>query len=163
MLVEEITMQSDLFREAWSNFATGVSVITSIQNNNEIHGMTANGIASISLDPMLVMVSVGHSAQTHKIITKNMKYAINILSEDQIETGKFFAKSNQEIPENILSEFYMSKNNSPFLSNSLASMDCKVVRTHSEGDHTIFIGEVTEIVVNNGKPLMFYQGKWVNF
>tara|TARA_B100000519_G_scaffold96472_1_gene83896 strand:+ start:617 stop:1108 length:492 start_codon:yes stop_codon:yes gene_type:complete len=163
MLVEEITMQSDLFREAWSNFATGVSVITSIQNNNEIHGMTANGIASISLDPMLVMVSVGHSAQTHKIITKNMKYAINILSEDQIETGKFFAKSNQEIPENILSEFYMSKNNSPFLSNSLASMDCNVVRTHSEGDHTIFIGEVTEIVVNNGKPLMFYQGKWVNF
>lgn len=163
MLVEEITMQSDLFREAWSNFATGVSVITSIQNNNEIHGMTANGIASISLDPMLVMVSVGHSAQTHNIITKNMKYAINILSEDQIETGKFFAKSNQEIPKNILSEFYMSKNNSPFLSNSLASMDCNVVRTHSEGDHTIFIGEVTEIVVNNGKPLMFYQGKWVNF
>ena len=155
-------MQSDLFREAWGNFATGVAVITSVQNNETIHGMTANGIASISLDPMLVMVSVGHSAQTHKLITKNMQYAINILSEDQIEIGKFFAKSNEKTPQNILSEFYMSKNNSPFLSNSLASMDCNVVRTHSEGDHTIFIGEVTEIVVNEGNPLMFYKGNWTN-
>jgi flavin reductase (DIM6/NTAB) family NADH-FMN oxidoreductase RutF len=91
-----------------------------------------------------------------------MQYAINILSEDQIEIGKFFAKSNEKTPQNILSEFYMSKNNSPFLCNSLASMDCNVVRTHSEGDHTIFIGEVTEIVVNEGNPLMFYKGKWTN-
>ena len=155
-------MQLDLFREAWGSFATGVSVITSVQKDEIIHGMTANGIASISLEPMLVMVSVGLNAHSHQIISESKKYAINILSEDQIEIGKFFAKTNNETPENIMSQFYMSKNNSPFLHNSLASIDCNVIRTHLEGDHTIFIAEVTEIVVNNGNPLLFYKGNWGN-
>ncbi|SVB51829.1 uncharacterized protein METZ01_LOCUS204683, partial [marine metagenome] len=51
-------MDSDLFRRAWGNFATGASLITTVEENGNVHGMTANGIASISLDPMLSMVCV---------------------------------------------------------------------------------------------------------
>ena len=66
-------MQPDMFREAWGSFATGDSVNTSVQKDEIIHGMTANGIASISLEPMLVMVSVGLNAQSHQINSESKR------------------------------------------------------------------------------------------
>ena len=61
-------MNADLFRSAWGNFATGVSLVTTTEEDGSVHGMTANGIASISLDPMLSMVSVGHSANSYSCL-----------------------------------------------------------------------------------------------
>ena len=76
-------MSSELFRQAWGNFATGVCLVNTLEENGEIHGMTANGVASISLDPMLVMVSVAHKANTYPIMKKTQRYVINILSENK--------------------------------------------------------------------------------
>ena len=59
-------MDSKIFRQAWGNFATGVALVTTIEQDGTVHGMTANGVASISLDPMLVMVCVGHKAKTYR-------------------------------------------------------------------------------------------------
>ena len=152
---------SDLFRKAWGSFATGVSLITTVEENGSVHGMTANGIASISLEPMLAMVCVGHSAKTYPILESTGKFGINILAENQKAIGEYYAKS--DTPDGVASPaiFKFTKAGTPFLEGSLASMDCQVINAHKEGDHTVFIGEVSEIEVSEGSPLLFYTGKWM--
>ena len=153
-------MGADLFRRAWGNFATGASLITTVEADGSIHGMTANGIASVSLDPMLSMVCVGHNANTHPIIKKTGRYGINILSEDQEIIGDYYARSAEKRDGSINPEFFFTSSGIPFLEGALSSLDCKVVSTHEEGDHTIFIGKVEEMKVKNGRPLLFHKGKW---
>ena len=150
-----------MFRRAWGSFATGVSLITTLEKDGSTHGMTANGIASVSLEPMLVMVCVGHNANTFPIIEETGRYGINILSESQKDIGEFYASSANQGNEKFESDFTASKTGIPFVNNALASMDCKVVSAHREGDHTIFIGSVEEIQVNEGKPLLFFASKWM--
>ena len=152
---------SDLFRKAWGSFATGVSLITTVEENGSVHGMTANGIASISLEPMLAMVCVGHSAKTYPILESTGKFGINILAENQKAIGEYYAKS--DTPDGVTSPaiFKFTKAGTPFLEGSLASMDYQVINAHKEGDHTVFIGEVSEIEVSEGSPLLFYTGKWM--
>ena len=152
---------SDLFRKAWGSFATGVSLITTVEENGSVHGMTANGIASVSLEPMLAMVCVGHSAKTYPILESTGKFGINILAEDQKAIGEYYAKSDP--PSGIISPamFRFTATGTPFLEGSLASMDCQIVNAYREGDHTVFIGEVSEIEISEGSPLLFYTGKWM--
>ena len=152
---------SDLFRKAWGSFATGVSLITTVEENGSVHGMTANGIASISVEPMLAMVCVGHSAKTYPILESTGKFGINILAENQKAIGEYYAKS--DTPDGVASPaiFKFTKAGTPFLEGSLASMDCRVINAHKEGDHTVFIGEVSEIEVSEGSPLLFYTCKWM--
>ena len=152
---------SDLFRQAWGSFATGVSLITTVEEDGSVHGMTAHGIASVSLDPMLAMVCVGHSANTFPILRASGKFGINILTEDQKAIGEYYAKSDNSDDEESPARFKLTQSGTPFLEGSSASMDCRVVNAHVEGDHTVFIGQVSEIEVAKGPPLLFYGGKWM--
>ena len=156
-------MSSELFRQAWGNFATGVCLVNTLEENGEIHGMTANGVASISLDPMLVMVSVAHKANTYPIMKKTQRYVINILSENQKEIAMEYAKKIKSDEINLNDQYIFTDSGMPFLKNSLASMECNVVNMHEEGDHTIFIGEVKHIVVSDGPPLLFFKGDLAQF
>ena len=150
-----------MFRRAWGNFATGVSLITTLENDGSVHGMTANGIASVSLDPMLVMVCVSHNANTFPIISETGRYGINILNENQKEIGEYYSSSSDLDSSRYESAFIAAQSGIPFVKNSLASMDCKVVSAHREGDHTIFVGSVEEIQVCEGKPLLFFSSTWM--
>ena len=156
-------MDPELFRQAWGNFATGVCIVNTLEENGEIHGMTANGVASISLDPMLVMVSVAHKANTYPIMKKTQRYVINILSESQKDVAMEYAKKVKTDDFNLDDQYVLTSSGMPFLKNSLASMECDVVNMHKEGDHTIFIGEVKDIVVADGPPLLFFKGGWAKF
>ena len=156
-------MDPELFIQAWGNFATGVCVVNTLEENGEIHGMTANGVASISLDPMLVMVSVAHKANTYPIMKKTQRYVINILSESQKDVAMEYAKKVKTDDFNLDDQYVLTSSGMPFLKNSLASMECDVVNMHKEGDHTIFIGEVKDIVVADGPPLLFFKGGWAKF
>ena len=153
-------MDSNLFRKAWGNFVTGVALITTIEKDGTVHGMTANGILSISLNPILVMVCVGHKANTYPIILKAGRYGINILSESQKPIGDFYASSSKGLGNEPNSTFHFTDSGTAFLDGALSSMDCRVVNHYDEGDHAIFIGEVDIVEVNGGRPLIFYDSKW---
>ena len=153
-------MNLELFRQAWGNFATGVCLVNTLEATGEIHGMTANGVASISLDPMLVMVSVANNANTYPIMKKTQKYVINILSQSQKDIAVQYAKKIKPNDIKLKDQYFFTSSGMPFLKESLASMECDVVNMHEEGDHTIFIGAVKDIVVNDGSPLMFFKGDW---
>lgn len=145
------------FRQAWSQFATGVSVITTREADGHVHGMAANGICSVSLNPMLVMVCVDHRRQTYPLIKKTQRFAINILAEHQQAIAEYYARPPEKRTGDVEAPFNFTQRGAAVVDGCLAYMDCHVVQEVLAGDHTIFLGEVDEIQVNSGRPLVFYQ------
>ena len=109
------------------------------------------------------MVCVGHSAKTYPILKTSGRFAINILKAELKPIGEYYAKSDNSGDQKTPASFDIRPSGIPFLEGSLASMDCQVVSAHIEGDHTVFIGKVEEIVLSEGSPLLFYTGKWMTF
>jgi flavin reductase (DIM6/NTAB) family NADH-FMN oxidoreductase RutF len=149
-------MDDRMFRNAMGKFATGVTIITT-ELDGEVHGMTANAFMSVSLNPRLVVISIGEKAKMLNKINESGKFAVNILGEDQKKVSMQFAgqiKEEQgEIEFETLGEL-------PVIKNSLANISCKVSSQQVAGDHTLFIGEVTDIVLREGTPLIFFEGKY---
>ncbi|MDQ0162879.1 flavin reductase family protein [Bacillus alveayuensis] len=150
-------MDDRTFRNAMGKFATGVTVITTSQNG-EVRGMTANAFMSVSLDPKLVLISVGEKAKMNEMIKETGKFTVNILSEDQKEMSMLFAG---QLKEDRKVDFDWIDGH-PILPNSLASILCDVYDAHIAGDHTLYIGKVTNIHMNDGDPLLFFEGKYRN-
>ena len=154
----------DNFRRAMSRFATGVTLITT-RLGDELHGMTANAVTSLSLDPMLVLVCVDKAADTHDILAKAGVFAVNILNKEQTEISDRFA--NKEFDgahglDDLLHGFAVT--GAPIIEGVLAYLDCRTITEHHGGDHTIFIGQVAEArELSNGEPLVFYGGRYGHF
>src|SRR5688572_29779550 len=86
-----MTSARDQFRRAMGRFATGVTVVTT-RLGDDLHGMTANAVTSLSLDPLMVLVCVDKNADTHDILSRAGIFAVNILNKDQAEISERFAK-----------------------------------------------------------------------
>ncbi len=147
------------FRQLWGKFATGVAVVTTIEPDGGVHGMAANGITSLSLEPMLVLVCVGHERQSYGLMKTTGRFAINLLAEDQKEIAEYYSRPTEKKVGDVKPSFSFTRQGSAILDSCLGSVDCHVVAEHKHGDHTIFIGEVDEIRVSGGKPLVFFEGK----
>jgi flavin reductase (DIM6/NTAB) family NADH-FMN oxidoreductase RutF len=151
-------MDDRQFRQAMGKFATGVTVITT-EVAGEEHGMTANAFMSVSLNPKLVVISIGERAQMLEKIKTSKKFAVNILSEGQQEYSMLFAgqiKEKRDINFATLAGL-------PVLPGAIAQVACEVVNEHVEGDHTLFIGKVIDFKVEEGEPLMFFNGQYRSF
>ena len=147
----------DQYRKAWSKFATGVSVILSKDQEGVVHGMAANGITSVSLDPMLVLVCVDHSRNTYKRIKETGRFSINILNQSQAKVAEYYARRPEKRIGNPPCDLVFGENGSPKIADSLAFKDCSVNEEIIQGDHTIYIGKVADITIADGKPLLFYE------
>lgn len=151
---------ADNFRKAWGKFATGVSIVTTNAPDGEVHGMTANGITSVSLDPLLVLVCAGHSTATYPLIRSSGRFAISILGEHQQSIAEYYARPTDGKTGDVQVSFNRTRHGSATVDGCLATMDCQLFDETRAGDHTIFIGRVDEIEINAGKPLIFYEGKF---
>lgn len=150
------------FRKAMGCFATGVTIIT-VDLESEVHGMTANAFASVSLDPMLVLVCVDHSTRTHAHLHAKKRFGINVLCENQRAISEYYAnpeRSNDSAEAGAVARFDRTQRGTPILHGSLAYLECRLHSAEVAGDHTIFIAEVEDVVVREGDPLLFYRGKY---
>jgi len=150
------------FREALGFFATGVTIVT-VDLDGEVHGMTANAFASVSLNPLLLLVCVDHSARTHAHLHSKKRFGINILSEDQRLISEYYARpaySHERAEEEAGARFDRTVQGTPILQGALAYLECKLQSTQEAGDHTVFIAEVEDVVVRQGDPLLFFRGKY---
>ena len=143
-------------------FATGVTIIT-VDLEGKVHGMTANAFASVSLDPMLVLVCVDHSTRTHAHLHAKKRFGINVLGQDQRTISEYYARAERS-DENTEAEagarFERTEHGTPVLQGSLAYLECRLDTAQVAGDHTIFIAEVEDVVVREGPPLLFFRGKY---
>lgn len=136
-------------------FATGVTVITT-KLDRETYGMTANAFMSVSLNPPLVVISIGEKASMLRRIEESQTFAVNILAEDQQHLSQHFAGQRQEEKEMPFTEL----EGYPVLDGTVAQIVCDVVSSYVEGDHTLFIGKVKAIQLEEKSPLLFFGGKY---
>jgi flavin reductase (DIM6/NTAB) family NADH-FMN oxidoreductase RutF len=147
------------YRSVIGHFATGVTVITTAAGE-EMQGMTANAITSLSLDPTMILVCVEKTTHTHGVLERSGVFAVNILASDQEEVSRIFAKrAEPEINSLRGQRFTIGESGAPLLENCLAHLECRVAQVFEGGDHSIFIGEVVAAaVLEEASPLIFYRG-----
>jgi len=139
------------FRNMCGRFATGITIVAT-EVDGEKHGMTANGFMSVSLEPPLIVVSVGKKARSHALIAQSGSYGVSILTETQQAYSNHFAgrpDENLDIPWEEL-------DGNPVIGGTLAQMSARVVDAHEAGDHTLYIAEVTSFNYGEGKPILYY-------
>jgi len=145
------------FRDAMGHFATGVTVLTT-RHEGELHGMTANSVTSVSLDPMLILVCLMKDARTALAIQAAERFAVNILTEGQDELSQRFARPRQNHFEGL--ELMEGPHGLPLLPDCLAHLAAQVTEIVPAGDHDVVFGKVDHVHVNpnGGAPLLFFQG-----
>ncbi len=146
------------FRHALSQFATGVTVITTRLEDGSFRGLTASSFNSVSLEPPLVLWSLGAGANSLPIFSGNSHYVINILSAGQEELAMRFSRRRDNPFDGV--EYELSRTGQPILKGVSAWFECHNRSRYPEGDHVIFVGEVEECQVHPQPSLIFHGGKF---
>jgi flavin reductase (DIM6/NTAB) family NADH-FMN oxidoreductase RutF len=142
-------------RKIMGQFATGVTIVTT-DGEAGPHGLTANAVASLSLDPPLVLVAVEKRAHSLEYLRKNGCFAINILRLDQEEISRRFATPGPKDFTGL--KIAAASTSAPILSDCLAFVDCRVVEILPGGDHEVFVGEIVAGEYHGGEPLLYFAG-----
>jgi flavin reductase (DIM6/NTAB) family NADH-FMN oxidoreductase RutF len=148
------------FRNALSQFATGVTVITTRLPDGSFLGLTASSFNSVSLKPPLVLWSLGQGASSLPVFTGNTHYVINVLAGDQAPLAERFSKRIDNRFEGV--DFELSHTGLPILKGVAAWFECHNRSRYPEGDHVIFVGEVERCNVSPKPALVFHGGKFVS-
>jgi len=155
-----MSIDSLTFRRVLGQFATGVTVVTTEVEGKPI-GFTANSFCSVSLDPPLILISIGTQNATYQAIKTSQKFAVNILAADQLAVARCFATNSPEKYEQFCSSAYHSEvTGSPVLDDALAWIDCRLFAEYPGGDHMLLLGEVQALGSRPGIPMVFANGKY---
>ena len=145
-------------RDLMARFATGVSVVAA-RHGPLLAGMTANAIASISIDPPLMMASIGKRAETHGAIIGSHAFAVSVLADDQRDLAECFAQPTTaaKLTRFCDAAWHEAETGSPILEGALAYFDCRLTERHDGGDHAIFLGEIVAAGYReDAAPLLWY-------
>lgn len=148
------------FREVMSRFATGVSVVTTLDGERPA-GITVNALSSVSLDPPLVMIALDRSRFITPLVRAHGRYAVNVLGEGQQALSDCFAHApvSPGREEFCGAAWHAGSTGLPLLDGAIASLECTIVETFSAGDHDLFIGRVDALDTAAGStdPLLFFR------
>jgi flavin reductase (DIM6/NTAB) family NADH-FMN oxidoreductase RutF len=144
------------FRHALSQFASGVTVVTTRNAAGRPLGLTASAFSSVSLDPPLVLVCVDHRSETQPGFAAFGYFGVSVLAEDQEELSRRFAVSGPDKFEGL--HLLTGSTGVLLLHGALAHIECRVVAGHPTGDHTIYVGEIVSLSARPGRPLIYNRG-----
>jgi flavin reductase (DIM6/NTAB) family NADH-FMN oxidoreductase RutF len=144
------------FRKTLGMFATGVTVVTT-QDDEQVHGMTANAFMSVSLRPPLVTISVDRRAKMHALLHEGRRYGISVLADEQRALSDRFAGRTADDAGEV--EFDLV-HDTPLVRGALAHIVARVVRSYWGGDHSLFLGQVEYARYGEGRPLLFHGGRY---
>lgn len=147
------------FRALMGSFATGITVVTT-NNNGNLHGLTANGVSSLSLDPMLFIVCVAKRANAHAEMEASSHFGVSILAADQEAISNTFASSSPAEPDTLRGvPFHTGESGAPLIDGALSYIECERTGMLDGGDHTIFVGKVIAgEIVSDAAPLLYFKG-----
>lgn len=145
-------------RNALGTFATGVTVITTLDADSTPRAMTANSFSSVSLDPPLVLWSIGKGAIAFDAFTCCRHFVVHVLRQDQQALSTRFASREARTFDDLTMEHGIG--NVPMFSDYLARFQCETYECLPGGDHIIVIGKVVDIELKEGEPLLFYSGQY---
>jgi flavin reductase (DIM6/NTAB) family NADH-FMN oxidoreductase RutF len=152
------------FRDSVGTFTTGITVVTA-RSERAGHGMTANAFASVSLDPLLVLVCVVREAMMHKVLEEVGRFAVSVLAADQEDLARYFSDSGR--PSGMAQFLPVAwrpgpVTGAPLLEGALAWLECDVEAAYPGGDHSVFLGRVrwVERARPDGDPLLYFGGRY---
>lgn len=148
------------FRDALGCFATGITVVTTLCPDGHHVGVTVNSFSSVSLDPPLVLFSLGRASHAFDFFVNGPAFAVNILADDQeFLSGRFSRRDLQDRWEGVGVERWDT--GVPILTGCLANIECDREAVHDGGDHAIIVGRVRRLVSRvEGKPLLYFRGRY---
>jgi flavin reductase (DIM6/NTAB) family NADH-FMN oxidoreductase RutF len=149
------------FRNALGTFATGVTIITATARDGRPYGLTCNSFASVSLNPPLVLWSLGMFSQGLSIFQDASHFAVNVLGASQQALANKFAKSSEEKFVGV--DWTPGLGGAPLLADSVANFQCRSAGRYYGGDHVIFLGAVEAYAYNRQEQLLFARGGYGRF
>ena len=151
-----VDIEGRTFRTALGRFATGI-VVVSARVDGARHAMTANAFMSGSLEPPMVLVSIGRRSRMHGFLERSGEYGISVLTHGQERQSRHFA--GQSI--GLFAPTFEELSGVPVLAATAARIAARIVHRYDCGDHTLFVGEVMEIALGQEtSPLLFHAGKY---
>jgi flavin reductase (DIM6/NTAB) family NADH-FMN oxidoreductase RutF len=148
------------FRQLLGRFATGVTVVTALDPQGRPCGMTASSVSSVSLEPPLLLVCVGHQADFHPVMSTAPRFAVNVLAADQESLSRQFAASDGDRFSGV--RYQKGPHGVPLLEGALAHLWCDRWGQHEAGDHTVFFGLVTGGETFDRPPLLYYRSQYTS-
>ena len=157
VLVSSFVIDLREFRNSLGMFVTGVTVVTTTGADGGPVGVTVSSFNSVSLDPPLILFSVGHDSASLASLREASGYAVNVLAADQVEVSNRFARSGGDKWAGV--SYEVGLEGAPVIPGSLAVFECLPYAIYDGGDHDIFVGKVVEHRSNSGaEPLIFFSG-----
>jgi flavin reductase (DIM6/NTAB) family NADH-FMN oxidoreductase RutF len=149
------TFNTTQFKEAMSRFATGVTIVTALEDGVPV-GFSCQSFVSLSLDPPLVALAPAKTSTSWPRISRAGSFCVNILSDHQSAVCMNFAMSGGDkfigVPWHPA-----DTGGAPIIDGSLAWVDCELELVHDAGDHELVIGKVLELGLGEGEPLLYYR------
>ncbi|MBC2384730.1 MAG: flavin reductase [Pseudomonas sp. PGPPP1] len=148
-----------IYKQVMGSFPSGVTVITTLDDDGQIVGLTASAFSSLSMDPALVLFCPNYSSDSYPVLIKNKRFAIHVLSGGQQNEAYAFARKGKDKAQGI--EWTLSALGNPILANATAVIECELWREYEGGDHAIMVGSVKNLIVpaQNAGPLVYCNGK----
>jgi flavin reductase len=159
-----VPLDQNSFRVAMSLLPTGVAIVT-CGSGDSTQAVTASSLTSVSLDPLLLLISIRSDGKIRSSIESSGRFAVSILHEDQRELSTFFATGDRSIGSEAMRQLggpVGETTGSALVDDALAVLECEVQAQHTEGDHELFVGRV--LAIRHGDveraPLVYHRGSY---
>ncbi|WP_439886400.1 flavin reductase family protein [Pseudomonas sp. MBLB4123] len=152
-------IDASTYKQVMGSFPSGVTVITTLDDNGGLVGMTASAFSSLSMDPALVLFCPNYSSDSYPALIKRKRFAIHLLSAEQQGEAYAFARKGSDKAQGI--EWTLSELGNPILSKATAIIECELWREYEGGDHAILVGAVKNLIVPQQEviPMVYCRGK----
>lgn len=157
-----MAIETSEFRRILGHWVSGVAVVAARAPDGQPCGLTANAVASVSLQPPLILVCIDHAADSHDCIRDAGSFSVNVLASDQERLSRRFAAWDLARKFEGVA-WSMGVTGAPILDDVLAWIECRIHAVHPAGDHSIFVGEVIAGDAREGVPLLYYRGGYGRF
>jgi flavin reductase (DIM6/NTAB) family NADH-FMN oxidoreductase RutF len=150
-------IDSDTFRSVLGRFASGVTIVTTCDDDGRDHGMTVSAFCSVSLAPPLVLLCIDHAASMYASLLSHRRFGVSILSSNQEAYSRRFAADPDTGRFDGIA-YSRGESGVVLLDDALAHLECDVTDHFDAGDHTVFIAKVERAEPRHGRPLLYYRG-----
>ena len=151
----EATLDPATFRDAMARFPTGVTIVTTHDEDGTPHGFTASSFCSVSLDPPLVLVCLAKSANSFAVFARTGHFAVSVLQAHHAELAHRFATKNAD---KFSQGRFVNTARGTVLEEALAVVECSVESRHEVGDHIIMVGRVDAVLLGDmGTPAIYFD------
>ena len=146
------------FRDALAQFATGVTIIAARGHEGDFVGFTATSFNSVSLDPPLIIWSLGRRSRSLAAFENATRYAVNVLAHDQVDLARRFSRPHADRFAGV--PYQLGDAAAPLIDGCVAWLECRNHSRHPVGDHMLFVGEVETCACRPLPPLVWHDGRF---